>query len=122
MISQERIDELRSARQVLAPPAPDVIGELLDELEKAHHVIHCLSSEWLSVLDTNIVESIEPNVPILTFVRFMDGETNKLKDAEFRIVMYSKEDKHFYDTQTGAKVLCSHFKYLDPKKLPQKES
>lgn len=122
MISQERIDKLRSARQVLAPPAPDVIGELLDELEKAYHIIHCLGDEWFSVLDENTMDSIEPNVPLLTFARYLNGKANGLKDAEFHIAKYSEEDKYFYDTETGVKVLCSHFKYLDPKKFPQKES
>lgn len=113
MITYERIKELRSARQVLAPPAPEVIEELLDELEKANKVIHCLGDDWLPSFT---VDKPTPNVPLLTYVRFYDEDREEYDDAIYNVGVYDADMDEIISMETGEVTPCVYYKYLDPSK------
>lgn len=113
MITYERIKELRSARQVLAPPAPEVIEELLNDLEKANEAIYCLGDEWICIFTT---DKPTPNVPLLTYARFYDENLEKFGEAEYNVGMYDPEKDDIYSIETGELITLAYYKYLDPTK------
>lgn len=113
MITYERIKELRSARQVLAPPAPEVIEELLNDLEKANEAIYCLGDEWICIFTT---DKPTPNVPLLTYARFYDEDLEKFGEAEYNVGMYDAEKDEIISMETGEVTPCVYYKYLDPSK------
>ena len=113
MITYERVKELRSARQVLAPPAPEVIEELLDELVKAKKAIHSLGDEWSLIFTT---DRPTPNVPLLTYARFWDEDKEAYGDAVFNVGMYDEKRDGVYSVETGELISLVYYRYLDPTK------